>query len=61
VTPIPTTKAKCIEELTLHLGEEGPLNNSVEDQTHEVGRTPDQPSSANEPTETGYAFDYPTV
>jgi len=37
VTPIPTTKAKCIEELTLYIGKEGPFGNPVEDQTHEVG------------------------
>jgi len=27
--------------------------NPVKDQTHEVGKTPEQSSSANEPTETG--------
>jgi len=42
MTPISTTKAKCIEELTLHLEEEGPLDNLVENQTHEVGKTPNQ-------------------
>jgi len=42
-----------MEELILHLGEEGPLNNPAKDQTHEVGKTPDQPSSANELAEVG--------
>jgi len=55
VTSIPTTKAKCIEELTLHLGEEGLHGNLVKQtlqtqQTHKVGKTLDQPNSANEPT-----------
>jgi len=48
VTLIPTTKAKCMEELILYLGEEEPLDNPVEDQTHEIGKTPGQPSSANQ-------------
>jgi len=53
ITPIPTTKAKCIEELTLYLGEEESLDNPMKDQIHEVDKTPDQPSLANEPTEVG--------
>jgi len=59
VTPIPTTKAKCIEELTIYLEEEGPLDNFVEDQTHEVDTKPAEFSKrANR---SRYAFDYPHV
>jgi len=42
-----------MEELIFHLREEGSLDNPVEDQTHEVGKIPDQSSSANELTEAG--------
>jgi len=45
-----------MEELILHLGEEGPLDNLVENRTHEIGRTSDQPSSANDPIEVGTLF-----
>jgi len=50
-------KAKCMGELILHLVEEGSLDNLVENRTHEVGRTSDQPSLANDLTEAGTPLD----